>query len=297
MSLTWFATPLSPWGWIIGAITGFLINLLVLAWALRKGHLTKWATIAAFAMGLTLWMIEPMFFIILLTFFVSSSLLSKLHEREKKEAQEHAAKGSTRDVHQVLANGSAGFIMAMIYAISSFAALPSWILLSAAFSVIAAFAASNSDTWATEIGMLSGNKPRWILDLRKVVEPGTSGGVTRKGTLAAAAGALLVAGTGFLFSCIFRITSVIDPRCWLAFVMATSMAFLGSIVDSVLGATVQAAFKCQSCGKETEKRVHCSGPTILLHGTEWLDNDAVNFLASMFAAVVTFLIVSLIFYP
>jgi len=246
-------------------------------------------------MGFTLWMIEPMFFITLLTFFVSSSMLSKLHAREKKEAQEHAAKGSTRDVRQVLANGSSGLVMAIFYAISSFLDLPSWIPLSAAFSVIAAFAAPNSDTWATEIGMLSAGKPRWILDLRKAVEPGTSGGVSCKGTLAAAAGALLVAVIGFLLSCAFGISSVIESRNWFTFCIAASTAFIGSLVDSVVGATVQATFKCQSCGKETEKRVHCSKPTVLLRGTKWIDNDAVNFLASAFAAVMTFMAALLVF--
>jgi uncharacterized protein (TIGR00297 family) len=268
---------------------------LVMAWAMRKGHLTKNAAIAAFVIGLSLWMIEPLFFLVLLTFFVSSSVLSKLHVREKREAQDRVAKGSTRDVHQVLANGSAGFFAAIIYAIASFAAPISWIPVSTAFSVIAAFAAPNSDTWATEIGMLSASKPRWILDLRKIVEPGTSGGVTRKGTIAAAAGALLVAGIGFLLSGAFGITSVIDPRYWLAFSIAASAAFLGSLVDSVVGATVQAAFRCQVCGKETEKRVHCSKPTVLLRGTKWLDNDAVNFIASVFAATSTFLVVLFVF--
>jgi uncharacterized protein (TIGR00297 family) len=287
MPPTWFETAMLPWGLIAGLATGIALNGLVMAWALRKGHLTKHAAITAFVMGFSLWMIEPLFFIVLLTFFVSSSFLSKLLALEKKEAQERVAKGSTRDVHQVLANGSAGLVVAIIYAISSFAGVPSWIPLSAAFSVIAAFAAPNSDTWSTEIGMLSTSKPRWILDLHKVVEPGTSGGVTRKGTLAAAAGALLVAGTGFLLGTAFGLFSVLEPRHWFAFTLVATAAFLGSIVDSVVGATVQASFRCQSCGKETEKRVHCSKPTTLLRGTKWIDNDTVNFIASAFAAAAT----------
>ncbi len=294
MPPTWFAAPLSPWGWILGAATGIAINYLVMAWALGKGHLTRQAALAAFAIGLTLWMIEPLFFIVLLAFFVSSSVLSKLHDREKEAAQERVAKGSTRDVHQVLANGSAGLVGAIIYAIASFAAFPYHIQLSAAFSAISAFAAPNADTWATELGMLSASKPRWIIDLRKVVEPGTSGGVTRKGTAAAAAGALLIAGIGFLLGAALGITSVSEPRHWLAFAVGASAAFLGSIVDSVVGATVQAAFRCQSCGKETEKRVHCSKPTTLLRGTKWIDNDAVNIVASAFAAASTFLVVMII---
>ncbi len=295
MPPTWFATAMLPWGLVIGIASGMALNGLVMSWAMLKGHLTKRAAMTAFAIGIILWMIEPLFFIVLLTFFVSSSLLSKLHAHKKKEAQERVAKGSTRDVHQVLANGSAGLIVAFVYAISSFVALPSWIQLSAAFSVIAAFAAPNSDTWSTEIGMLSTSKPRWIIDLRKVVEPGTSGGITSKGTTAAAVGGLLVAGTGFLLGAALGLFSVFEPRHWLAFILVVTAAFLGSIVDSVVGATVQATFRCQSCGKETEKRVHCSKPTTLLRGTNWIDNDAVNFIASAFAAASTYLVATILF--
>lgn len=295
MPSTWFVTTSLPWGPILGISLGLLINGAVLSWALRKQHLTKHAAITAFAMGVSLWMIEPVFFITLLIFFVSSSVLSKLHSSTKKEAQDRVAKGGTRDVHQVLANGSAGFVAAIIYAVASATSSTSLIPVSAAFSVIAAFAAPNSDTWSTEIGMLSTTKPRWILDLRRIVEPGTSGGVTRKGTLAAAAGAILVASTSFLLSSTFGITSMIDPRYWLAFIIAASVAFLGSLVDSVVGATVQAVFRCQVCGKETEKRVHCSKPTVEVRGLKWLDNDVVNFISSAFAAVSTFLIVLVVF--
>ena len=52
----------------------------------------------------------------------------------------------------------------------------------------AALAAVNADTWGTELGVLNPHPPRMITDLRKVVEKGTSGGISLIGTLAALAG-------------------------------------------------------------------------------------------------------------
>nr|MDO8112354.1 DUF92 domain-containing protein [Candidatus Sigynarchaeota archaeon] len=291
---TWFMPPFSLWRWIYVAVTGTAINYLAVRWALLKGHLTRQAALAAFAIGLTLWMIEPLFFVVLFVFFASSSLLSKLNAQKKKTAQDKAAKGSTRDVHQVLANGSIGLVMAIIYAIALFAVLPSWISHAAIFSSIAAIAAPNADTWATEVGMMSAKKPRWILDLHVQVETGTSGGVTLRGTTAAVAGALLVMIAGALIGMLSGLINLLVAKEWILVGIAGAMGFLASLVDSVIGATVQGTFQCQTCGKETEKRIHCSLPTRLVRGKGMIDNDVVNFLASAFAGGSTFLITALI---
>ncbi|TMD29298.1 MAG: DUF92 domain-containing protein, partial [Chloroflexi bacterium] len=56
----------------------------------------------------------------------------------------------------------------------------------------------------------------------------------------------------------------------------------GSMVDSFLGATVQAMYYCPHCQKETERRIHsCGTETQHLRGVAWLDNDAVNFIATL----------------
>jgi uncharacterized membrane protein len=153
----------------------------------------------------------------------------------------------------------------------------SWIWL--AFS--AAFAAANADTWATEIGALARKHPRLITTLQPV-EPGTSGAISWLGTVAAFAGALLVGLTA----------SFVDPYAAeqparLVLVVVTVGGGVGSLVDSWLGATLQAVYHCPQCDKDTEKfPFHsCGTETVLVHGKQWLNNDIVN-LACTFSGVI-----------
>ena len=55
----------------------------------------------------------------------------------------------------------------------------------------------------------------------------------------------------------------------------------GSFADSLLGATVQARYRCPACEADTERPVHrCGSPTVLVGGWRWFDNDLVNLAAS-----------------
>jgi len=56
----------------------------------------------------------------------------------------------------------------------------------------------------------------------------------------------------------------------------------GCAVDSVIGATVQGIFQCEgACKKITEKNKHCGAPAKHLRGWRYLENNMVNFLASL----------------
>ena len=68
---------------------------------------------------------------------------------------------------------------------------------------------------------------------------------------------------------------------------ATAGGLVGSLFDSVLGATIQAIYWCDTCQKETERQVHrCGTETRLFRGWRWLGNDLVNFSASVTGALV-----------
>lgn len=107
----------------------------------------------------------------LIAFFISSSILSHYKERIKEQrAAEKFSKGGRRDLVQALANGGLAALCALLYA---FLGQPEWLL----FAFIGLMATVTADTWATELGVLSPHQPR-LITTGRVVEPGTSGGIT-----------------------------------------------------------------------------------------------------------------------
>ena len=210
--------------------------------------------------------------VLLLAFFLSSSLLSRLFARRKHPINEKFSKGSQRDAGQVLANGGLAALFMLLHGLYPGAAWP-WV------GFAASLAAVNADTWATELGVLSRSAPR-LITTGKPAEPGASGAISPAGTLAALAGAALIALLGVL----------LGPGAgqgWLAGFAAISLAGLfGSLVDSALGATVQAIYYCPVCCKETERfPLHtCGSQTVLRRGWRWLDNDWVNLGCSLAGA-------------
>ena len=209
---------------------------------------------------------------LLLTFFISSSALSRAFARRKAALSEKFSKGSQRDWGQVLANGGLGAFLAIIYAFFPESIWP-WIAFSGAMAAV------NADTWATELGVFSSTLPRLITNGRPV-ERGTSGGVTFLGYLAALGGALLVGLVAVPF------TTTTAAFALLGIVALAGLS--GSTFDSFLGATVQAIYYCPQCQKETERHpVHtCGTGTTRLRGWRWLNNDMVNFACSLVGAIV-----------
>src|SRR5205823_11079253 len=119
---------------------------------------------------------------------------------------------------------------------------------------------------------LSTRQPR-LITTGKPVTPGTSGGITLLGSVAAALGALFLgAGMWVMQGC----------RKSLAYLPLIGLlsGLAGSFFDSFLGATVQAMYYCPVCDQETERRVHsCGAKTKRLRGISWVNNDVVNFAA------------------
>ena len=211
---------------------------------------------------------------LLIAFFISSSALSFYHAREKEGLAEKFAKGHRRDLGQALANGGIATLLAVLSQAYPHAL---WFVACAG-----AMAAVNADTWATELGVLSPRPPRLITTGRKV-EVGTSGGVTWLGTGASLGGALFIGLLGGLASLILQQGLAAASTLLLA---ATAGGLAGSLFDSLLGASVQAIYWCDACGKETERRIHrCGQETRQLRGRHWLGNDAVNFIASAAGAL------------
>ncbi|MGM9926256.1 MAG: DUF92 domain-containing protein [Bacillus sp. (in: firmicutes)] len=213
--------------------------------------------------------------LILGAFFASSSFWSKYKKQQKSKLDGMLQKGDRRDWVQVAANGSAASIAALLFYITG---QDIWMV-----AFLAAIAAANADTWASEIGVLSKRRPFYILTGKKV-EKGTSGAVSLLGTFASFAGSFFVALVAML---------VLHFNSIFVFWLIVFAGFVGSVVDTLLGATIQARYTCDACGLATEKTVHCGRPARLVKGKAWLNNDAVN-IASIFIAAIMAVIVFII---
>lgn len=243
----------------------------ILAYRLRALSIS--GAIAAFAMGVSfVFFGEPIWFALLLTFFISSTFWSKFKRRSasKKMAEAQYEKSGRRDAMQVFANGGLGMILCILsYYFDERWILPIFIMI---------MAIVNADTWATEIGSLSRSKPRHIVN-GKFVEAGTSGGITGLGTLAALAGSALIGTIATIFT-----------QEWTYIMLATVAGVVGCMIDSLLGATVQRMFKCTVCDKITERKVHCNQPTDKLRGALLINNDIVNLASSILGSFAVWIV-------
>lgn len=248
---------------------GLGLGTLIAGVAYAAGSLTRGGAVAGAVIGgLTFAGGGLLPAALLIVFFVTSTLLSRVGPGTKTHVGDRYEKGARRDQGQVLANGGVAALLAVGLGVS---ASPL-----ALVALAGALAAVTADTWGTEIGVLARRRPIRLTDGRHV-EPGTSGAVSLEGTLGALAGSALISvivgwGTG-------------APAAAGAVLVG---GFVGALVDSLLGATVQAMFACPTCGKETERHpTHvCGTQTHRVRGWPWLRNDGVNALASLAGAVV-----------
>lgn len=268
---------------ILRTLLGLPCSLLVALVAYRSGSLSRSGMLGAVLTGtLILGLGGWAWGLALIAFFASSSLLTRWRRERKAALEGFSAKGGQRDLGQALANGG---LAALLAALAALLPHPAW---AAAFA--GALAAATADTWATEVGTLSPTPPRRITTGRPV-PPGTSGGVTLLGLLAAAGGALFL-GTAFylltLLECRWLGWTCLPSAAasWKIVPLALAGGFAGSLGDSFLGDTWQGLYRCPRCGRETERRTHCGGPTLPLRGFPWLTNDGVNFLATLAGAAV-----------
>ncbi len=208
----------------------------------------------------------------ILTFFILSSLLSKIAERlSRKEVHQIFEKGSRRDYKQVLANGGVPLLICVLSIL-----LPekvNWYLV-----YLLAVAISTADTWSTEFGVLLAKNVYLITSFRKV-EAGISGGISLIGTFGGILGSIVILISGSYFENLS------------ATILITILIFslFGNLLDSLLGSTVQVVYKCPVCNKLTEKQIHCQSSTQYFKGIKFIDNDLVNISSVFFISLLYFI--------
>ena len=254
---------------LVIALAAVLVIGLIAYW---KRQLNLSGVVAAVVMGAAATVMGGFTSLSLYLFFlISAAVIGKLSKRIRGLDRIHK-KGGRRDAVQVLANGGAALAAMLIHAFDS---SPVYL---AVFT--ACLAEACSDTWASEIGVLSKSEPVSILTFTKVPK-GLSGGVSLLGTCSAMLSSILYGI--FAFSCYDGIN--------LSLVMVVIFSsFAGVMTDSVLGATLQAHFYDEKEDIITEHSRDREGNALkLVRGLRFMDNDMVNLTSN----IITFVLASL----
>ena len=168
--------------------------------------------------------------------------------RARKEEVGTAEDRHGRQASQVAANLGVAALAALPLTATQLFSPSSQTALISLVAISAALAEATADTLSSELGQVFGGQPRLLTTLRPV-PVGTDGGITLAGTAAGIAGAAFIAAIAAFVLHLNLHDAVIVFGC----------GTLGLFADSFLGATL-------------ERR-------------GWLNNDAVNFLSTVVAAV------------
>ncbi|MBN1929843.1 MAG: DUF92 domain-containing protein [Chlorobiaceae bacterium] len=266
-------------------LLGGLFALLLAIFSIKVKFLNNSGATATFLLGTTIFGAGGIVWTVpLLTFYLLSSILSKLGHKRKAKFDLVFEKGSQRDAGQVYANGGVAWFMMVIYSLTG----DPYIF----FAYLGTLAAVQADTWATEIGTMWPNPKARLITTFKEVPVGTSGGVSIPGTSASFVGSLLICSSAVLMN-----LSWIDQVGIVQSLLVIGVAGLfASLVDSFFGATVQAQYYDPIREKVTE-RTHSIAPdgsrvtNELLKGYHFVNNDLVNTLCAVSGSAVAYLAV------
>lgn len=256
----------------------------------RNNSLSPSGAIAAAAVGWSTLSSSFRAGLVLLGFFFASSALTKFGD-ENKDIEEDHKKGGQRNWIQVLSNGGIPALLAIAGCLLSggidlpvipFSSMQAYSIVTTAF--LGYYSCCCGDTWSSEIGQLSEEEPRLITTLRPV-RKGTNGGCTLLGLASSCLGGLYI---GLLFF----ITGVLSPQSSFAnslsqvklIPLSIGAGLIGSLIDSILGATIQFTGYNRETGKITGK----SGPNVSrISGVPILDNNGVNVMSATLTACLT----------
>jgi|Deesub1362A_J573_1020465.scaffolds.fasta_scaffold00160_43 uncharacterized protein (TIGR00297 family) len=202
-------------------ITGFLTAFGLGIVAFKSRVATETGLLSATLVG-TIMIIFGGFkhFFLLISFYIAGSAFTKYKYQLKMERGIAEPEGGARGYGNVFGNSLAGMVFSLLYGITG---EPVFVL-----ALGASIATATGDTLASEIGETSSRLPRLITNF-KPVKPGTSGGITFLGEMAALMGSLLIAIIGFAMN-LYPLEATF--LVWMA-------GFFGVHIDSLLGATLE----------------------------------------------------------
>ncbi|CEG71377.1 hypothetical protein RMATCC62417_07121 [Rhizopus microsporus] len=262
----------------------FCLSTLLVVYTQKKKSLSKDGAVGAFILGMATFSSSfNVFTVVLLAFFLSSSKLTKFKAERKRALEADYEAASERNLIQVICNGLLGGIAVSLFQVlveqrnglACYDKAPwSTMLL---WAYIGHYGCCAGDTWASELGILNKEWPILITRLKKV-PPGTNGGVSGLGLTAS------LAGGGFI-GLMAALTLWFDQPChgfaWEIILVGLLSGIGGSLIDSILGATVQQSLYSEDTKMIVPEKRSKDDKVKVISGVPLLDNHQVNFASSL----------------
>lgn len=253
-----------------------ILSLLLASLSYIKKAMTKPALTLAFIFSIIICYYGGILsFIVLVTVFLSTIIAHKIKkEKRSKINNSIIEKSGTKDIFQIIANVATGVVFIIIYHFTNN------IIFLVSYTCI--MAESMADSLASDIGVLSKKEPINILTF-KTSPRGLSGNISILGLIFALLGSFII---GIIFM-------LFNPNLKYFLVIIIS-SFLGTIIDSILGASIQVKYKCPKCHKVTEKQEHCHIKTEYFKGIKLYNNDLVNLTSNILTGILSLLLLAII---
>lgn len=300
--------PLWTFAWAIGIYLDVsVLPLLLVCYTAylvfvvcAKKTLTVPAAMAAVAIIFMVWMNGGLSSLISLLLTFGITVLVERATRAARIGHAEPVLAERRTLSQVICNSLPSIACCIIYSFTTTWWLP--------LVAIAGFAESMTDSVASALGRLSTTAPRRITSW-KSTKAGISGGVTPLGTFCSwcilTLFAVIVLVLDFSIGDSMYLSSIhlayyLDPHIHILLSPVEAMGntmlkwrllsllvlfitpFLGMLFDSLLGDTLQAKYRCPTCGAISDNTLHCGRPAIRASGCPFFTNSRVNLLSNAF---------------
>ena len=258
---------------IIWPIFSIILTSLVVFKAVYKSKtLTKNGGLIALLFGISTLSNYPIVGVQLLSFFYLGKLVTKIGKSQKMKIEDDFQE--KRDGYQVMANGFLPFAACAYYYFVHGSNQP--VDRKLLIFTLSSFSACLGDTFSSELGILSKEKPRLITNLSRIVPRGTNGGVTKSGTLASILGGLCLSLLTWIFlDLIFRDNDEISINFGEILWIGSFSGFLGSVIDSLLGAVFEFS------GQFRDGRIY-----VTVQNYNLLSGNQVNFLSGLLTSAI-----------
>jgi len=277
---------ITPFRWISATV----VPIVVMSWGHGSKNLSTSGALLALILGFSLTLAHYSFFLCLLAFFISSSKAAKYKQQFSNAEEDAQTEGVERNGVEVICNGGMAFKLSLLYLLDIGSSdLPvdfrnqyraSWL----GMALLGALSCCNGDAWARDLGTVLARGDPFLITTFQRVPKGTNGGVTLIGLLSSIVGGIVI-GFAYYLGVMMSATSVdmeLAPNQLLIIVAGGLGGLLGSVLDSLLGASLQFSGKDVKSGKIVEV---AREDVVPISGKMVLDNHSVNLVSSILTAL------------